>query len=59
MVEGGELGLVEALDDSEYGSVHETDIGVGVTLAELTDADVVLKDKIFNPIYRRRDVKEK
>jgi hypothetical protein len=48
VVEGGELRFVEALDDSHDGGVDEADIGVGVAIAELADAELVLGQEVFD-----------
>jgi hypothetical protein len=56
VIQGSELGLVEALDDGEDGGVDEADVGVGVTVAKVTDADVVLRLKVFDQVGAGGDV---
>ena len=56
MVERAELRLVEAFDDREDGSVHEPHVGVGVAIANLPDARVVLGVQFLDPIRTRDDI---
>jgi hypothetical protein len=58
-VQGGELGLVEALNDGEDGSVDEADPRVGVLLQELIGATKVIPDEVKDLIDSLFDLIEK
>jgi hypothetical protein len=58
MVEGGELGFVEALDDREDGAVDEADVEVRVGAEKLRDAVVVGAGEVFDVECAALDVAE-
>lgn len=47
VIEGGEPGLAEALDDREHGAVDEANTQVGVGGEQLGDTSVVSVCKVF------------
>jgi hypothetical protein len=50
VVQGGELGLPQALDDGEHSGVDEADVLIGILIYELGNTDVVLESKSFNAV---------
>lgn len=47
-VERRELGFVQALDDREHRGIHEADISIGVSLAEVSDAAKVARGQLLD-----------
>ncbi len=54
-VERHQLGLVESLHDGPDGRVHEPDVGVGVTVDELSDPSVVSEGQALDEGRRGDD----
>ena len=57
-IEGGELGLTEALDDGQDGGVDEADVGVRVAFDDLVDAVVILREEVFNMEVAAADIRQ-
>ena len=57
-VHGGELRLVESLDDGQHCRVHEAYIGVCVTIAQLTNPAVVGGQEILDQVGSFGDIVE-
>lgn len=51
-----QLRFAQPLDDRQYGSVHETDVGIGVAVAQLAYPRVVLRSEIDDDVGVRLDV---
>lgn len=56
MVEGGQLGLIEAFNDRKDGSVDEPNISIGVTVAQFTDTPVVSGMQLLDTIGAVDDI---
>ncbi len=59
VVQGGQLRLVEPLDHSKDGRVHEPHVGIHVTVTDLADAPVVLGLQILDARDSSDDVIQK
>ena len=59
VVQGGQLWFVEPFDNCKNGRVHEADVGIRVTVADLAGAPVVLELQLLNAICPRGDVIQK
>lgn len=59
VVKGGQLWLVEPLDDCENCSVHKPDIGVSVPVTEFADTPVIFGPQFLNSVGAGKDVVEK
>ena len=59
VVKGGQLRFVEPLDHRKDGSIHESDVGIIVTVTEFADAPVVLGLQFLDAIGTGDDVIEK
>jgi hypothetical protein len=42
VVQRGEFALTESLDHGEHGCIDESDVGIGVAIAELANATMVV-----------------
>jgi hypothetical protein len=58
MVQCRKLLFIEPLDDGQNGGVHESHIGVGVAIAELTNASVILRPQLFDTKGASDDIVE-
>lgn len=58
LIERRELGLAETLDDREHPGVDETEVGIGMPLAQLAHASVILGQELFDDVGTCCDVVE-
>lgn len=49
-IEGGQLAFAVPFNHSKYRRIYESDILIGVTIENLPDADVILRDEVFHKI---------
>jgi len=59
IVQGGQLGFIQPLDNREHSSVHESYIGVSVTITNLADPPVILGVQFLHTVSAGLDVVEK
>ncbi len=58
VVQGGELGLAEPLDDGQNRCIDEPDVGVGVLSAQLPHTNVIVPQQILDHVGAVVDVFE-
>ena len=51
-----QFGLVETFNNSKYGSIYETDVGIAIVPAQLANAVVVIWNKILHSIGADSDI---
>ncbi len=47
-VERRDLGFIQSFDDGQDGSVHEADVRIGVTVADVADSPIVLTKHVLD-----------
>lgn len=57
-VQGRDLWLVEALGDSQNGGVHEPNIGIGVAIADVAYALIVLRVQVLDSVGAGKNIVE-
>ena len=58
LVERRQFRLVQPLNDREHRGIDESDIGIAVPVAEGTDAAIVSRLQVLNPVRACLDVVE-
>jgi hypothetical protein len=59
MIQTGELGLVQTLDDRQDRRVDKADIGIRVAITDFPDSPVVRRNEVLYPIGTVLDVCKK
>lgn len=57
-IEGGELRLVQSLDDGQNRRVDESDVGIRVTFANLPNSPVITREQLLDPKRAPGDIVE-
>ena len=58
-IQRGQLRLVQPLDDRQNGRIDKADAGVGITVAKLADATVILRHEVLHLVSPSGDVVKK
>jgi len=51
-VQRRDLGLVQSLDDRQNCRVDESEVGIGIPIANLADPTIILRHQVLNSISR-------